>query len=55
MREVGQVELIREKCLKKKERNLSAMKMKKKKGMFCEIYLHGKILLKCQSGVDEGM
>lgn len=38
---------------KKKERNLSAMTMNKK-GMFCEIDLHGKVLPKCQSWVDGG-
>lgn len=58
MGEVGQGEneLIRDTCLKK-ERNLSAMKMEKKKkpGMFCEIDLHGKILLKCHLGVDGGI
>lgn len=40
---------------KKGKKLLSAVKIKEKKWMFCEIDLHWKILPKCQLGVDERM
>lgn len=57
MGEVGQVEnkLVRDKCLKKKGKKLVSNENEKKKRMFCEIHLHGKILPKCQLEVDGGM
>lgn len=58
MGEVGHVENepIRDKCLKRKQGNLLVSSENGKKIlMFCEIDLHGKILLKCELGVDGGM